>query len=134
MQLYSLQKIHLGDENHNEDDSVDHVEVSISSIGRNRQSSNSSFDSSSVGRSSSISSSYSSYSARKASNTNLGRAETNAGGYHRRSVVEVATSNSFSSENSIKEPSPEPKPQEKPAEQIKEVPRTEAFVEVKKVK
>lgn len=120
-----------GDENHNHDDSADHVEVSISSIGRNRQSSNSSFDSSSVGRSSSISSSYSSYSARKASNTNLGRAETNAAGYHRRSKVEVATSNSFSSENSMKEPSSETRTQEKSAEEKNEVPRTGAFVEVK---
>eukprot|EP00092_Neocalanus_flemingeri_P041025 GFUD01044669.1.p1 GENE.GFUD01044669.1~~GFUD01044669.1.p1 ORF type:complete len:716 (-),score=198.32 GFUD01044669.1:58-2205(-) len=93
------------DENHNKDEN-DHVEVSISSLGRNRnrKSSGSSLESSSVCRSSSISSNYSTYSARKTSNVAIGRAETTAASYHRRSKVEVAMSNSFSSENSFKEP------------------------------
>jgi len=89
-----------GDENHIEDDTAAHVEVSISSIGRNRRFSNSSFGSSSIGRSSSISSSsYSSNSAQKMTNSNIGKVD----GFHRRSKAEVATSNSFSSENSLKE-------------------------------
>jgi len=120
-----------GDENHNDEDTAAHVDISISSIGRNRKFSNSSFDSSSVGRSSSISSSYSSYSAQKATNPNLGRAETSAAGYHRRSKVEVATSNSFSSENSLKEPTPDMKTSEKALEDKIEVHRAEPVVDIK---
>jgi len=94
-----------GDENHNQDESAAHVKVSISSIGRNRKSSNSSLDSSSVDRSSSVGSSYSSYSARKTSQDILARAETTAMGYHRRNKVEVEMNNSFSSESSSKDTS-----------------------------
>ena len=123
-----------GDENHNQDDTA-HVEVSISSIGRNRKSSNSSLDSSSVGRSSSVSSNYSSYSARKTSNAFLGRAETTAASYHRRTMVEVATSNSFSSDSSLKEnassvTTSEKTPEESQPEEISST-KTDAVIKMK---
>merc|ERR1719431_1858075 len=108
-------KENSGYENYTEDDIDTHVEVSISSIGRHRNISNSSLGSSSIGRSSSISSSsYSSISAQKMTNSNHGKED----GLHRRSKAEVAASNSFSSDNSLRENLEEMKTAEKTVEHL----------------
>ena len=101
------------------------MEVSISSIGRNRRFSNSSFGSSSIGRSSSISSSsYSSNSAKRMTKKNLAK---NRDSFHR-SNAEVSTSNSFTSENSLKENSEEVTNSEKAVRNAKEEQRLEPIV------